>query len=389
MSAMNDQRRGMLAKAATAIISLLLSLLACEFIIRSFKMDDLLVNTTANQYKFYRYDAMLGWVNAPNRHGLFKRGEFQFNVTINSRGMRYREVSYIPRPDTVRIAVMGDSFVWGIGVADEARFTERSEQLTNGKYEFLNFGVSGYSPVQYLLQLDEVLRFHPRMVVLTFCLGNDFIDNVLWRRYGYYKPYVTDPYAEKLKMEGYPLPHVGEFVEVSKSCIARWMASKSKLYALTAARIEVLIHQFKSGDIQKGLVELDEYQRDFYMTNEVNGTQPAKLQAIAVNKTLILAIQQKLKNAGVSFVVLLAPTKCEYGGCFNGNTTPNFRARDAIVSSLRGSDVAILDPTGLLSMEDFWVADGHWRPSGHIKIANTLVQYLLGKSGDTYFSHSL
>lgn len=53
----------------------------------------------------------------------------------------------------------------------------------------MNFGVSGYAPIQYFLTIDRVIRFSPALVIIAICLDNDFVDNVFYERYGYYEPY--------------------------------------------------------------------------------------------------------------------------------------------------------------------------------------------------------
>jgi len=77
--------------------------------------------------------------------GTYKREEFEYTISINRYGMRQHPVSTKRKAGDYSIAVLGDSFVWGIGVADEDRFTEFLERELPGT-EVLNFGVSGYGP---------------------------------------------------------------------------------------------------------------------------------------------------------------------------------------------------------------------------------------------------
>ncbi len=102
------------------------------------------------------------------RAGLVKRfsnREFNTAVKINSVNMRDREYP-LKKPDGVkRIAVMGDSFVFGWGVEHKEIFTEILENKYLERTEVLNFGVSGYQAYQELQRLKkEALKFQPEIV---------------------------------------------------------------------------------------------------------------------------------------------------------------------------------------------------------------------------------
>ena len=93
-------------------------------------------------------------------------------VTTNSRGLRGREYSLEKPPGTIRIALLGPSYIMGQGVGDEETIAARLEQRLNtsggASYEVLNFGVPGYSLLQQMAQLEErVLAFEPDLVLVT------------------------------------------------------------------------------------------------------------------------------------------------------------------------------------------------------------------------------
>jgi len=101
-------------------------------------------------------------------------------VSTNSCGMRDRERRLMPEPGTFRIALLGDSFAFGWGVALEESFgavlernlNERSDKTR--RFEVLNFGVPGYSTFQETaLFEDRVADFLPA-AVLVFFIDNDF-----------------------------------------------------------------------------------------------------------------------------------------------------------------------------------------------------------------------
>ena len=100
-------------------------------------------------------------------------------VSLNALGYRGRELA-VPRADgRTRVVVLGDSVAFGLNVSDEQTFTHLLDARDNG-IEAGNLAVQGYGPGQELLVLErEGLREDPDVVVLAFCLANDFADAVL------------------------------------------------------------------------------------------------------------------------------------------------------------------------------------------------------------------
>ncbi len=116
-------------------------------------------------------DAATGWAYRPN--SLRQNGEF----TINSAGMRARrEYDLRPAADTLRIALVGDSFAAADEVRDEEAWGWRLEQMLNRsglRAEVLNFGVSGYGMGQTLLRWQTQGKdYTPDIVIFVFQAEN-------------------------------------------------------------------------------------------------------------------------------------------------------------------------------------------------------------------------
>ncbi|HXE57642.1 MAG TPA: SGNH/GDSL hydrolase family protein [Gemmatimonadales bacterium] len=99
----------------------------------------------------------------------------------NRWGMRDGDHALEKPPETYRIALLGPSTVMGWGVAGEADFESLLEARLNRelraagarRYEVLNFGVPGYSPLQQLLQFEErVGRFNPDAALFVLHRGD-------------------------------------------------------------------------------------------------------------------------------------------------------------------------------------------------------------------------
>jgi GDSL-like Lipase/Acylhydrolase family len=133
---------------------------------------------------FYTTDYYRGFALQPNVEGLYQR-EGRSYVRINSDGLRDREHAKAKPVDTVRIAVLGDSFTEAMHVPMEQTFwsvLERKLQECNAfpgkKVEVINFGVSGYGTGQELLTLQQrVWDYSPDLVILAFTTYNDVYDN--------------------------------------------------------------------------------------------------------------------------------------------------------------------------------------------------------------------
>jgi lysophospholipase L1-like esterase len=106
-----------------------------------------------------------------------------FEGKANSLGFRDREHAVAKPAGVYRILVLGDSIVQGLSVANrEDLFTSVLERELDadapGRFEVLNFGVSGYNTQQEVETLrDKGLRYSPDLVVLAYCLNDTYLDS--------------------------------------------------------------------------------------------------------------------------------------------------------------------------------------------------------------------
>jgi hypothetical protein len=125
---------------------------------------------------FYRDEnPAFGVWHPPN--GQFRaRGDcFEALYQSNDFGMRDRPRSL--RSEAPRVAVLGDSFVEGVGVNFGARLTDVLEERTG--IEHLNFGTAGgFSSIQQWKLYETLARQFDHERVLLFAFpNNDFIEN--------------------------------------------------------------------------------------------------------------------------------------------------------------------------------------------------------------------
>jgi hypothetical protein len=156
--------------------------------------------------KFTRYDETLGWAGRANVADTFEWVDTRHEVRQNRHGFRGPEVAF-ERSAAPRIVVLGDSFVWGFGVAESELFTAVLEHAAAPPVEVVNLGVSGYGTDQALL-LWRALghRWQPDVVLVAVTLNTDFWDNTSARRYGYDKPLFERAEDGTLTLGNVPVP---------------------------------------------------------------------------------------------------------------------------------------------------------------------------------------
>ena len=159
-------------------------LVLSSMIFAVFIVEMLLRHLDISYPTFYHIDEDIGWDHIPNVEGWF-REEGEAYIKINKDGLRDREHK-IPKPsNTLRIAVLGDSFAQAFQVPMEKNFSAILERklgkcnsLEGRKVEVMNFGVSSYGTAQELLMLrHKVWKYKPDIVVLAFLTGNDLRNN--------------------------------------------------------------------------------------------------------------------------------------------------------------------------------------------------------------------
>ncbi len=155
-------------------VSLAAALLAGEFYLRwnppaSVYFETLeTVQRTHSEISPYPY---IGHVPERGSVKTFRTSEFHTTIKINSMSMRDDEYPVQKPVGVKRIAVMGDSFVFGWGVENKDVFTKLMEKEHLKNTDVLNFGVAGYSSYQAFERLKrDALKFQPD-IVLFFLYG--------------------------------------------------------------------------------------------------------------------------------------------------------------------------------------------------------------------------
>ena len=171
-----------LALAGTALV---VTLVLCELLLRLLGVH----------YPVYVWtDPLRGIAHIPGARG----GDHDNNgrpwIEINRDGMRGPETPLKHPPGTLRIALLGDSFIEAFEVPFDSTvgqvMARRLSALRGAPVEVLNFGTGGYGTTQELLTLrNQVWKYTPDLVLLAVTTGNDITDNYQPLSQGSYRPY--------------------------------------------------------------------------------------------------------------------------------------------------------------------------------------------------------
>jgi hypothetical protein len=176
------RKRRSYALATLIFVGVVLGVIVAEAAIRLFGIG---------RPVFYTYSPMRGWKLRAGS-AAWQTNEGHAFVSLNRWGYRGTDWTRVKPSGTLRVAVLGDSFIEAQQVAEPATaceliqrlLTQMLPRLARGRYlglkrvEVMNFGVDGYGTAQEFFTLTEdVWQFSPDIVVLAFFPGNDVRNN--------------------------------------------------------------------------------------------------------------------------------------------------------------------------------------------------------------------
>jgi len=170
-----NRMKRVLQNALLVVISCLIALLIAEIAIRIVAPRVLIepLGIVLDEDLIYRLP--------PNASGAYGKqdGEWFMHVSINSHGLRDREIPYERKPGVFRILALGDSMTFAEGAELDELYLKRLEVRLGKLFpaEVINGAVRGWGPGQQLAFMSkEAYRYHPDITLIAFYSGNDFED---------------------------------------------------------------------------------------------------------------------------------------------------------------------------------------------------------------------
>jgi lysophospholipase L1-like esterase len=330
--------------------------------------------------KASRFDPLLGWANKEGARTRLETPEFSAEVTINSKGLRGREVPYERTPGRPRIALLGDSFAWGFGVSDDEVIAVRLEEALGGAVEALNMGTIGFGTDQELLfYRQEGRRYAPDVVLLVFC-SNDVTNNVSDRDRWYGKPrFVIE--GDSLRLTNVPIS--------SETSWDAWLTEYRPDQPGAPAQAGgaapgggvargkfVLRRTFRSYGFL--LERWQSLRQRLEMTRPglfADGFSPWLDDSWRITFRLIEELRDEVEAGGARFVVLNVPRleQMWYDSWVRPNVT--------LAAFCEGAHIAYYDFTPAFRRAPnaermFFRRDGHWNADGHRFAAERLAEFL-------------
>ena len=137
---------------AVSTVTTMVMLVASEFLVRWMYRD---VTTTADDRGYFTAK----W-----------NGEA---VRFNSHGYRERPFESVKAAGTYRIAVMGDSFTFGNGIAEDERYSSLLQRGLGEGFEVLNFGLPGFNTPEIAWTLRRQVRaFNPDFILVQWFVND-------------------------------------------------------------------------------------------------------------------------------------------------------------------------------------------------------------------------
>ena len=373
--------RGLPRRVAFTALALLLVLLAIEGLLR--------LATAASPLAFHHWEyRTAAWLLDDNPHwGVWHAPDAESRhvrpcgeATYRSNSWGMRDVARSKEPDRrPRIAMLGDSFVEGAFVDDDAtlpRLLER--EALGGVAEVLNFGTSGcFGTTQEWLLYEHLARdFQPDLVVVAFFNENDLFD-VSWRYWSERPP----------RRRPYLVPGEGGRFELfypEVEPVARPLGARVENHLMRYSHLARLVQEVGlrlkyAGRPPKAL--------------EVYADPPGPLVAEAwrVVAEALRRLQAATARDGAELVVVqlvdpaqIDPAQAARIASYEGHDAlaPNRRLRaiaaelDLRYLSLHDAFVSRRDALGLEPPYFSAACDGHYQRSGNLLAAETIAAFL-------------
>jgi hypothetical protein len=266
----------------------------------------------------FAVDPDRGFIPVPNQRALRTLpGVYAYRYSNNSMGLRGPEIHAKTKP---RILVLGDSFTYGIGVNDEETFCSILQSQMPG-YEIINAGNPGKG-TDYALKFYRTKgkELEPDVLILVFC-GNDFSDNQL---NVYYSPDLSPKVLNQQK------PFITRFA------IYDWLITHSHVAGL-----------LKSLSIKRGVSQSD----------------GSLIQPPPPDEQLTEKYLRALMNEVPSLKIFYIAPYDQKG----------VREQEAFKRICERLNVK---PTYLQIGAEDYLAEGHWKPSGHRNVAQIILSTL-------------
>jgi len=357
----------------TVILGLAVSLGAAELLLRYH--DRQIAHSEHMEPGLIGYNDELGWQLTPGWSGAHHHYDYDVVYDIDAAGFRVDPQAGKTGP---RVAVLGDSFTFGLGVANDETFVSRLNAGSGGRRQYLNLGVPGYSTDQELLLFKQIAEsIEPGIVLLVVYLANDLFDNnrPFPLQADHAKPYFRLDTHSQLVLENTPVPLATKSAAARNTGLAEVVLGDEKPSAplltrtLGQLRIARRLGIFQQpGSIAEDVfqVRLDRYTALFLALTDTLADSSRELGA-----ELVIALLP-----GASFINHPDSLSAQYQA---------FLRKQLVAGLAERPDIQVIDLASMLadaadnrSQPWYFPNEGHLTPLGHQIVAQLLREKLHG-----------
>ena len=364
---------------------------------------------------WYMPDPHVGYALRPGVQGWYTR-EGRSYVRVNSAGLRDREHRKQKPPNTIRIAVLGDSFSEAMHVPQEDTFWWLMERklkdcpaLAGKEVEVINFGVSGYGTAQELITLrQKVWDYQPDIVLLAFLTFNDIMDNSRALKDTEEMPYFVYRDGQLVLDDSFLTSRTYRKLDSRWNRMGRWIRDRVRVFqavhhasfvykSIMEARRARQVMEEQNAEAQKRKSQPQEQQKaparptliNHWVYYEPQGE--AWMDAWRVTEGLIAQMSREVKERGAEFLVVVLDNDVQ--------ALPNPKSRENFMQTIgvtdlsypnrrveefcksRGIEVMDIAP----AMRDYAernqvylhgfgkdIGNGHWNSAGHLAAAELM-----------------
>lgn len=354
-----------------AAIALLIGLVLIELLLRILYPQNL--NIT-------QIDGERAFSHKPGIETVLQRSEFKTHVSISSQGLRDREYSIQKPANTTRIAVIGDSFVFGFGVEADQAFPKVLEMQLKARgdknYEVMNFGISAYGTEQEYLLLKDVLTFSPDIIILGF-VPNDFKENVKYSLFDFTNGTLTKN----------PNKEVSFSLKV-RNVISWHSHIYSLLYFSVIDNPKITSFLIKAHLLNPPNLDPATDFDTLIFKNEENEDFD---YALWKTRTLLREINGSLHTENIPFIVVIIPFREQVDSVMMETFAQKYgiekrkvnstKAHDLIFDILKDEHILTIDPLKEFQRRNtnntfYYSIDAHWNTEGHETAAKFIYQEL-------------
>jgi hypothetical protein len=237
------------------------------------------------------------------------------HVRINAAGFRDDEWRLEKPAGTIRIALLGDSYVEAMQVEEHERFGEVAERLLNESralgqtVEVMHFGVSGYGTAQELQTLrHEVWKYRPDLVVLAMLPANDIRNNSPALEQDSGRPYFVFKDGQLVLDDSFrrsPEHNRGAFYRT-----AMWLVDRSHLAtaSMNAARSALGRRSRQTQRDNAGAPAGFEEEAGLDVWVYAEPRDPRQQEAWQLTEAIVDRMRQEVADHGARFLVMVLPS---------------------------------------------------------------------------------